>query len=215
MARNRSEGADLEAMSDSKMGKGSAKSAPRSGGGASASASPNGPTAGGGAPKRGTGTRDSARKPAASTKGAADGAAGNQTSSGSASGGRGRGKTAGAAGGKTTRTRSGADLRKDLRDFASSRPDGWSHDDWLRFLDDLQARGHNINDRDAIGSMLERERLAVALERIPGVGPQRVRNIAERYGYLWRLKETDADQLAREADVPKSVAEKVVAALRS
>ena len=120
-----------------------------------------------------------------------------------------------AAGGTRTGAKKGApDLRKDLRDFAGARPDGWGHEDWLKFLEDLQARGHNINDRDAIGSMLERERLALALERIPGVGPQRVRSIADRYGYLWRLRETDADQLSREANVPKNVAEKVLDALR-
>lgn len=215
MARNRSEGADLEGMNDSKMGKGAAESAGRSGGRAETSARPNGPTAAGGAPKRGAGTRDSAQKPTASTKGAGNRTAGTQGGPTSGSGGRGAGKSAGATGRKSGRTQTGADLRKNLRDFASSRPDGWSHEDWLRFLEDLQARGHNINDRDQIGSMLERERLVVALERIPGVGPQRVRNIAEKYGYLWRLKETDADQLAREADVPKSVAEKVVAALHS
>ena len=115
--------------------------------------------------------------------------------------------------GKARSTKGGADLRKDLRDFAGTRPQGWSHDDWLTFLDDLKSRGHNINDRDAIGSMLERERLALALEKIPGVGPARVRAIADRYGYLWRLRETNADQLSREADLPKSVADKVIAAL--
>ena len=33
-------------------------------------------------------------------------------------------------------------------------------------------------------------------------------------GYLWRLRETDADQLSREANVPKGVAEKVLQGLR-
>jgi hypothetical protein len=128
------------------------------------------------------------------------------------------GATKGARGaGAGTRRAAGAgkpDLKKDLRDFASSRPEGWSHDDWLQFLEHLQSRGHNIGDRDAIGSMLERERLALALERIPGVGPQRVRSIADRYGYLWRLRETDADQLSREAGVPRAVAEKVLGGIR-
>lgn len=111
----------------------------------------------------------------------------------------------------TGRTRkSGPDLKKDLRAFADARPDGWGHDDWLRFLEDLGQRGHNINDRDAIGSMLERERLVLALEKVPGVGPRRVQTIADRYGYLWRLRETDADQLAREANVPRAVAERVI-----
>ena len=107
-----------------------------------------------------------------------------------------------------------SDLTRDLRDFASTRPDGWSHDDWLQFLDHLQSRGHNVSDRDQIGSLLEGERLKLALQKIPGIGPARVKTIAERYGYLWRLRETDADQLAREADIPRNVAEKVLSGLR-
>jgi hypothetical protein len=163
-----------------------------------------------------------AAKPTAETASAGRGTRSRAgTSGGAAAGtdGRARRGTSGGSAG-TTRgakgrsSRSSADLKKDLRDFAGSRPDGWSHDDWLQFLDDLQSRGHNVNDRDAIGSMLERERLSLALERIPGVGPQRVKSIAEKYGYLWRLRETDADQLSREANVPRSVAEKVLDGLR-
>lgn len=127
----------------------------------------------------------------------------------------GTGTLAGSAAKRTgSRARStGPDLQKDLRAFASGRPDGWGHDDWLHFLEDLEQRGHNVNDRDAIGSMLERERLVLALEKVPGVGPRRVQAIADRYGYLWRLRETDADQLAREAKVPRGVAERVIGAI--
>lgn len=169
-----------------------------------------------GASKKGAGSAGETSSPRSgrtgtSTKSEGKGAAPKRAAA-KASDGRAR-RTTGTGAGAGRGSRSAPDLKKDLRDFAGARPDGWSHEDWLRFLDDLQARGHNINDRDAIGSMLERERLALALERIPGVGPQRVRSIADRYGYLWRLRETDADQLSREADVPKSVAEKVVAAL--
>ena len=49
-------------------------------------------------------------------------------------------------------------------------------------MDDLRQRGHNVEDRDAIGSMLERERLGVVLERVEGISAPRVRVIAERYG---------------------------------
>lgn len=160
--------------------------------------------------------RSAARASATTAEGSASG---RTTSARGASKGNGRAGRASAAGkgGRGSRsggTRSGVNLRKDLREFASARPDGWGHDDWLRFLDDLQARGHNINDRDQIGLMLERERLALTLERIPGVGPQRVKSIADRYGYVWRLRETDPDQLAREANLPRSVAEKVIQAVR-
>jgi hypothetical protein len=162
-------------------------------------------------------TKDSAATPETSSAG--KGTSGRGAAKGGGDGATRRAGAGGGAGGASRGTRTGGrkgspDLKKDLRDFAGARPDGWSHEDWLQFLDDLKSRGHNINDRDAIGSMLERERLALALERIPGVGPQRVKNIADKYGYLWRLRETDADQLSREANVPRGVAEKVLNGLR-
>lgn len=142
---------------------------------------------------------------------AADGAAAGKRAAGRSGAARSIGTTGTlAVGGKRT-----LNLRKELRDFASTRPHGWSHDDWLRFLDELRARGHDVNDRDEIGSQLERERLALALERVRGVGPQRVRAIVDRYGYLWRLKETSVEQLAREANVPRAVAEEVIGALHN
>lgn len=129
-------------------------------------------------------------------------------------GARAAAQTPRAGGARAKQPSSGVDgLRKDLRDFAVARPDGWGHDDWLRFLEHLEQRGHNIADRDAIGSLLERERLALALERIPGVGPRRVQSIADRYGYLWRLRETSAEQLSREANVPRAIAVRVLEAI--
>src|SRR5690606_33332913 len=74
----------------------------------------------------------------------------------------------GVAGGQPPKTGRGAgrsrsasklDLQKDLREFASARPSGWSHGDWLTFLEGLSERGHNVADRDAIGLALEKERL--------------------------------------------------------
>jgi hypothetical protein len=188
MAKSRAREAELASPAKSgasKTGKGSQGSP----GGA------DGPAGGGNTAKRASGAKSGAAR-GATAKGRA-------------------GTSSRASGGKSAGEKSAATLRKDLRDFAGSRPQGWSHDDWLRFLDDLQARGHNINDRDAIGSMLERERLALALEKIPGLGPQRVRAIADRYGYLWRLRETNVDQLLSETNVPRPVAEKVVEALGS
>jgi hypothetical protein len=199
-----------------------------------AAASPNGPaspTAETGATRRAAAAKATSGPTTGSTRAAAGGkaaaggrtAAGGKTAEGAKAGAGGKGTTRAPARGaaktadSTARKTGGRkpDLKKDLRDFASTRPEGWSHDDWLRFLDDLQARGHNINDRDQIGSMLEKERLALALERIPGLSAPRARTIAERYGYLWRLKETDADQLSSEAKIPRPVAEKVLEGLRS
>jgi hypothetical protein len=111
------------------------------------------------------------------------------------------------------RSNGGRDLRRDLRDFASARPQGWNHDDWLNFLESLKERGHDINDRDAIGMMLEKERLDLALSRIRGMGPQRRQALVERYGTIWNLRNADVDEIAATAKIPRNLAEAVKADL--
>lgn len=163
--------------------------------------------AGGAGAAKGAGGAKGASKGAAKSAGAAK--SGASKDSGAA-------KTAsrggGAKGGSGAKPK--ADLRQDLREFASGRPDGWNHEDWMGFLEHLQSRGHNINDRDQIGTMLERERLAVVLERVQGMGPARVNSIAERYGNIWNLRNTSAEDLSRDASIPQPLAEKVVQAVR-
>ncbi|HET7322637.1 MAG TPA: hypothetical protein VFI96_09100 [Longimicrobiaceae bacterium] len=101
------------------------------------------------------------------------------------------------------------ELKRELRDFASARPDGWNHQDWLNFLEELRARGHNINDREEIGRLLERERLGLALEKVKGMGPQRISRLAARFGQLWRLREASTDEVAEAGNLPRSLAERV------
>lgn len=105
------------------------------------------------------------------------------------------------------------DLKKELRDFASARPQGWSHDDWLEFLENLQSRGHNVNDREAIGRALERERLDLKLSGIEGVGPKRRYALVEHYGNLWTLRNAAPDEIARTASMPRPLGERVKEAL--
>jgi hypothetical protein len=106
------------------------------------------------------------------------------------------------------------DLRADARNFAAARPEGWNHDEWLGFLEGLRERGHNIEDKEAIGSMLERERLSVALERVPGIGAQRVRAIAESYPNVYLLKDASPQDLADRAKIPLPLAERIKETLR-
>ena len=101
------------------------------------------------------------------------------------------------------------DLRSDLRAFASARPEGWGHDDWLSFLDHLRGRGHDTADEGAVGLALERERLAVVLERIAGMGPRRVATLVERYDTWWSLRHADVDELARLPGMNRALAERV------
>jgi hypothetical protein len=110
--------------------------------------------------------------------------------------------------------RAGDDLRADLRAFAEGRPQGWDHADWLVFLDHLRERGHDTADADAIGLMLERERLAALLERVQGMGPKRVQGIVERYDTIWSAHHASVDELAALPGMNLSLAEKVRQALR-
>ncbi len=144
------------------------------------------------------------------------GSAGTQRTAGKATGSsRGRAPAAESATGSRARRAAppkgnGSDLKSDLREFAKGRPHGWNHEEWLGFIEHLRGKGHNINDQEAIGSMLERERIGVLLEKVPGLGAQRIRSLSEAFGNVWRLREADADQIARTAKLPRDVAQRVV-----
>lgn len=101
-------------------------------------------------------------------------------------------------------------LQADLRAFAIARPGGWNHDDWESFVGHLAERGHDVADRDAIGLRLERERLAVALQGIEGLGPKRVHALVERFQTLWSLRHAGAADVATVAGMTRPLAERVV-----
>lgn len=174
----------------------------------SAAAATTGKTGGAGAAKAAGGAKGASKGAGAAKSGAAKSGGAKAADGAAKTGSRGGGAKSG------SRTQPKTDLRRDLRDFASGRPDGWNHEDWMGFLEHLQSRGHNINDRDQIGTMLERERLAVVLEKVQGMGPARVNAIAERYGSIWNLRNTSAEDLSRDASIPQPLAEKVVEAVR-
>jgi excinuclease ABC subunit C len=105
------------------------------------------------------------------------------------------------------------DLKKDLRDFASGRPQGWGHEDWLNFLENLKERGHNIGDREAIGMALEKERLDLALSDVKGVGPQRRKALVERFGTVWSLRNADPEDIASVGGLPQNLAVQIKSAM--
>jgi hypothetical protein len=114
-----------------------------------------------------------------------------------------------AGNGRAKRMTRRPDLRKDLRDFASGRPQGWEHEDWLNFLESLQNRGHDIRDREAIGVALEKERLDLALSGVKGIGPQKRAALIEAYGTLWALRKADASEIAAAGGLTSSLAERI------
>jgi hypothetical protein len=131
--------------------------------------------------------------------------------------GRGSGKSAGSGHQGGSRAAPGGkenDLTRDLRDFASGRPQGWEHDDWLNFLESLRSRGHNVHDTEAIGIALEKERLDLALSGVRGMGPQRRKALIEHYGTVWNLRNAEIEEIASVAKMPRALAEHVKTEVR-
>ncbi|MGH7458815.1 MAG: helix-hairpin-helix domain-containing protein [Longimicrobiaceae bacterium] len=98
------------------------------------------------------------------------------------------------------------DLGEDLRAFAGARPRGWDDRDWESFLDYLATRGRGA---DRSGPQLERERLALRLERIEGLEPETIRALVDRYETLWSLRQALPSELAEATGVVPSVAERI------
>lgn len=118
--------------------------------------------------------------------------------------------TAGARGAnRQDAVRRDSNLKADLREFASARPGGWNHDDWIGFLDHLRGRGHDVSDADGVGLSLERERLGLQLEQIPGMGPRRVEALVDRYHTLYSLRQAGVDELAEVSGMNRALAERV------
>jgi hypothetical protein len=105
-------------------------------------------------------------------------------------------------------------LRRELREFASSHRQGWNHDGWTGLLNQLSEKGHDVSDAEGIGRQLEEERLALELEGVQGVGPAKIRKLAEEFGNLWALRHADADRIATAGGVKREVAERIQASLR-
>lgn len=107
------------------------------------------------------------------------------------------------------------EMLSQIRAFVEAHPDGWGHEEWLGLLAELSAAGVDVSDPDAIGGMLEHERLAATLGSlgVKGLGPKRIEAIADRYRTLWILRHVNAEDVASLKNVPTDVAERVVEAL--
>jgi hypothetical protein len=105
-------------------------------------------------------------------------------------------------------------LQADLRAFAIARPSGWNHEDWMAFLGHLKEKGHDVTDHQTIGARLERERLAVALEAIEGLGPKRVQSLVDRFQTMWSMRHAESADVATVAGMTRPLAERVVQQMR-
>jgi hypothetical protein len=142
---------------------------------------------------------------------------GGSSSSSSRAGAAGKGgaRTAGSSRGATAARQGKAEstvspgLRKDLREFVQNHPGGWGHNEWIGLVNLLRDRGHDTSDTDRIGLALERERLTLVLERVPGLGARRVQAVADRYPRIWNVMQAGAEELATAANLPKAVAKRI------
>ena len=168
-----------------------------------------------------TAAKPDGRKRAAGAKSGTKSGAKSESSAASGSAkpdGRKRAAGAKSEGRKRTSTRkptaeakaaSEAGLRKDLREFVQANPGGWGHNEWIGLVNLLKDRGHDTSDTDAVGMALERERLTIVLERVPGLGARRVKAIADRYPRVWNVMQAGAEEIAMAANLPRSVAQRV------
>jgi hypothetical protein len=167
----------------------------RSPGKAASSVAPGQGSSPGRAPARKTAEKQPAKKAPAK-----------KTAAGKAAAGKAAGQLPAAAGKSSGKA---PDLKKHLKDFASGRPQGWSHEDWESFLGHLRTQGHDTSNADAIGLALERERLSLALQKVEGLGQRRIKNLAERFTTVWSLRHADVEDIAQVANVPRDLADRI------
>ena len=106
-------------------------------------------------------------------------------------------------------------MKKQLRAFVESHPDGWDHGDWLGLLTRLGNEGEDVSDPEAVGVALEKTRLEWELARrsVKGLGPKRSTALVDRFETLWKLRQASIDDVAELPAIPRDVAEKVVRAI--
>lgn len=124
-------------------------------------------------------------------------------------GGRNKRETYAETAARRRREKVGDQLEADLRAFASARPGGWSHDDWVAFLAHLAEQGHDTTDHTDIGARLERERLSVVLEGINGLGPKRVHALVDHFHTLWSARRAPSTEIAAVRGMTRPMAERV------
>jgi len=179
---------------------------------------------------RGTGAKAKppARAGSSSAAGSASGAAKpTGARAGSKAGEKSGGKTGGKSGTKSGGSRGGSGaaaskrggseggLQGELRSFVTAHPHGWNHEDWHGLLGRLQQGGHDVSDHSRIGMELEKERLVQTLEqkKVQGLGPTKIRSIADRFGTVWSLRHASVDEIASVKGLKREQAEAVHAAV--
>jgi len=100
-------------------------------------------------------------------------------------------------------------MKKQLKAFVERHPDGWSHEDWMGLLAELEQSGTDVSDAALVGLELEKTRLAWELGRrsVKGLGPKRREALVGRFQTLWELKQASVDELAETPTITRDLAE--------
>jgi hypothetical protein len=99
-------------------------------------------------------------------------------------------------------------IADEARRFVASHPDGWNHEAWLGFLDNLREAGVDTSDPDAIGCQLERERLGQSLRGVNGLGQARIDALVSRHGSCWNVAQQSVEEL-EQSGLSRQQAERV------
>jgi hypothetical protein len=169
---------------------------------------------GSGSPAAESGTSAAARGGTSAAAKSGGSAAAKKPASSSARGRGGKRETFEETAARRGEERARDQLQEDLRAFATARPSGWNHEEWVGFLTELAAKGHDCSDPEQIGARLERERLALSLEAIQGVEHSGVEALADRFQTLWSARHASPEDIAQTAGLPRPQAERVLHALR-
>jgi hypothetical protein len=107
-------------------------------------------------------------------------------------------------------------MKKQLKDFVQSHPEGWGHGEWLGLLTRLGNEGVDVSDADAVGLALERTRLEWELGRrsVKGLGPKRSVALVDHFETLWKLRQASVDDIAGVPSLNRDLAEKVFQVLQ-
>ena len=100
-------------------------------------------------------------------------------------------------------------LEAELQGFVAAHPEGWGHGEWAGLVESLREKGYDVSDEGAIGSAVEKARLAATLGQVKSVGPQRIKVIIDRYETVWSLRGAPVEELAAATKIPLAVAERI------
>jgi len=106
-------------------------------------------------------------------------------------------------------------MTQTISTFIETHPTGWTHNQWLELLVELEEEGTDVTQPEAVGLELERERLGWELRRreVQGLGPKRVQALIDTFNTFWSLRQASAAEIAEIKTIPLALANNVFDAI--